>query len=240
MSPADPVAQHLLLVDDDPNLILFLGERLRRDGYRTSTARSGREALEHLRDDWPDAVILDLMLPGMDGEEVARRIKQQADIPVIVLSAVSASDSKIEMLTRYAEDYVTKPFEYPELAGAAPTRPQAGRPAAGAGARPRAGPDPRSCPAARPSWPGGRSAISPIETRFLSVLAGQPGRAVTSDELLGTVWSSSDGPDPTYVWVTVRRLRQKIEVDPDHPVYLTTVPGSGYRLVQHDLEPPAG
>ena len=239
MSPADPVAQHLLLVDDDPNLILFLGERLRRDGYRTSTARSGREALEHLRDDWPDAVILDLMLPGMDGEEVARRIKQQADIPVIVLSAVSASDSKIEMLTRYAEDYVTKPFEYPELQA------RLRRVLKRVGPRPAAelvlGPDLTLILPRRKAIVAGREvAISPIETRFLSVLAGQPGRAVTSDELLGTVWSSSDGPDPTYVWVTVRRLRQKIEVDPDHPVYLTTVPGSGYRLVQHDLEPPAG
>ena len=170
------------------------------------------------------------MLPGMDGEEVARRIKQHADIPVIVLSAVSASESKIDMLNRYAEDYVTKPFHYAELE--ARLRRILGR----VGPRPSPelvlGPDLTLILPRRKAIVAGREVgISPTESRLLDVLAARLGRTVSSDELLSTVWSTADAPDPTYVWVTIRRLRQKIEVDPDHPVYVVTAPGGGYRLI---------
>ena len=234
---SDDGQQHVLLVDDDPNLVMFLGDRLRRSGYTMTTAMDGRAALDRLAEGWPDVVILDLMLPGMDGEEVARRIKQHSDVPVIVLSAVSASESKIEMLTRYAEDYVTKPFQYAELEA------RLRRVLRRVGPRPASelvlGPDlTLILPRRRAIVAGNEVVISPTETRFLGVLAAQPSRAVTSDELLANVWSAADGPDPTYVWVTVRRLRQKIEVDPDHPVYLVTVPGNGYRLVRHEPNAP--
>jgi DNA-binding response OmpR family regulator len=230
MSPTKP---KILLIDDDMSLAVFLVERFKRDGFDITAARNGREGLERVRRDWPDVVLLDLMLPGMDGEEVARRIKQHADIPVIVLSAVAASESKIEMLTRYAEDYVTKPFHYDELEA------RIRRVLRRTGPRPspliRLGPDLTLDLARRKAVVGGEvRSISPTETRLLDVLAAQPGKAVTSEELLAAVWNAADSPDPTYVWVTIRRLRQKIELDPDHPTYLVTVPGSGYRLESVD------
>ncbi len=222
--------QTVMLVDDDPNLVLFLGDRLRRDGYEVASALTGRDALDQLDVGWPDVVILDLMLPGMDGEEVARNIKQRADIPVIILSAVSASESKIELISRYAEDYITKPFHYGELR--ARMQRILGRMAASVPPpEVRLGPDLTLVLQRRRAIVAGAPvATSPIETRFLATLAGRLGQTMTTEELLAHVWSDSDGADPAYVWVTVRRLRNKIEVDPDHPRYLVTDPAGGYRL----------
>jgi DNA-binding response OmpR family regulator len=225
-------------VDDDPNLVMFLGERLRRDGYECTTAMDARAALARLDERWPDVVILDLMLPGMDGEEVARRIKRRADIPVIVLSAVSAGEAKVEMISRYAEDYITKPFQYAELEARMRRILQrvGGRTP---GAELVLGPDLTLSLPRRRAIVGGRSvSISPIETRLLGLLASRLGSTFTTDDVLASVWSSSDGADPAYVWVTIRRLRQKIEIDPDQPVHLVTVPGEGYRLIASEAAGP--
>ena len=105
----------MLLVDDDPNLLVLLADQLRADGYEIQTARDGDEALRRLRTAWPDLLIIDMMMPRMDGLTLAREIKAQADLPIIVLSAIDAGDSKADLLEEVAEDYVTKPYHYPEL-----------------------------------------------------------------------------------------------------------------------------
>lgn len=217
---------------------MLLGDRLRQDGYECTTAMDGRAALATLDERWPDVVLLDLMLPGMDGEEVARRIKHRADIPVIVLSAVSTTETKVEMLSRYAEDYITKPFQYAELE--ARMRRVLQRIGSRAlGAELVLGPNLTLLLPRRRAIVGGRSvSISPIETRLLGLLAGRLGTTFTTDDVLASVWSSSDGADPAYVWVTIRRLRQKIEVDPDQPIHLVTVAGEGYRLIASEASGP--
>ena len=122
----------LLLVDDDPAHLHALADRLANDGFDVARAGSGAEALECLDQAWPDLVILDLMMPEMDGHTLARRIKSRADIPILVLSAVVAADSKADLITHFAEDYVTKPYDYAELA--ARSAPPAGPdPSGGAG-----------------------------------------------------------------------------------------------------------
>ncbi len=105
----------ILIVDDDPNLLILLADQLRADGYETSTARDGIEALRRLQASWPDLLIIDMMMPRMDGLSLAREIKSRADLPIIVLSAIDAGDSKADLLEEVAEDYVTKPYHYPEL-----------------------------------------------------------------------------------------------------------------------------
>lgn len=102
-------------MDDDPNLLVLLADQLRADGYEIATARDGDEALRRLRSSWPDLLIIDLMMPRMDGLTLAREIKARADLPIIVLSAIDAGDSKADLLEEFAEDYVTKPYHYPEL-----------------------------------------------------------------------------------------------------------------------------
>ena len=225
---SDPT--RLLVVDDDAPLLMLIADKLRRDGFDVTAASSGAEAMAAFDERWPQVVILDLMMPDMDGQEVAERIKARADIPIIILSAVTASESKIGAITRFAEDYITKPFNYQELLARVqrvlhrlneriPSHELV------------VGPDLTLMLSRRRARVGDRSVqLSPIETRLLVTLAAQKSEPVSTDQLLARVWSNSDGADPTYVWVTMRRLRQKLEVDPDRPRYLVSEPGGGYRL----------
>jgi DNA-binding response OmpR family regulator len=221
----------LLLVDDDVQLLAYLGDRLQRDGYDVTTARSGGEAIAALDAAWPDLVILDLMMPRMSGEELAAQIKRRADIPIIVLSAISAAESKVDLISRYAEDYLTKPFHHEELV--ARIRRVLGRLNERIPSQELVlGPDLTLVLRRREAIVDGSVVgLSPTETRFLATLAASGGDAVSTERLLARVWSDADGADPAYVWVTVRRLRRKIEQDPDRPRHLVTEKGGGYRLV---------
>jgi len=113
--PYGVTTPRILIVDDDPNLLVLLADQLRADGYEIATARDGDEALRRLRGGWPDLLIVDMMMPRMDGLSLAREIKTHADLPIIVLSAIDAGDSKADLLEEVAEDYITKPYHYPEL-----------------------------------------------------------------------------------------------------------------------------
>src|SRR5258707_2987938 len=108
-------APRILIVDDDPTVLVLLPDQLKADGFEIQTARDGQEALRRLQSGWPDLLILDMMMARMDGLSLAREIKARADLPIIVLSAIDTADSKAEILEEVAEDYVTKPYHYPEL-----------------------------------------------------------------------------------------------------------------------------
>jgi DNA-binding response OmpR family regulator len=219
----------ILLVDDDATLLSVLSRHLTREGFAVRTASSGQAALSALAQGWPALIVADLMMPGMDGFELAQRVKRTADLPIIVLSAVDADQTKVDALQHFAEDYVVKPFSPDELVArihrvlrrAAPGRTQvtigdgdleidlAGR---------------------RVSTPAGTHPLTPTEVRFVQVLLGSLDRTVPTEVLLDRVWSEADGADASYVWVTVRRLRRKLELDPDRPRFLLTERGIGYRL----------
>ena len=225
-----PAVVRILLVDDDPNLLVFLGEQLRDDGYSVTTARDGVEALRRLESGWPDLLIVDMMMPRMDGLTLARQVKARADLPIIVLSAIDAGDSKAAALEEVAEDYITKPFHYGEL------RARINRVLRRVGDRlPSAtvqlGPSLTLDLHRRRALVEGREVrLTPVESRLLYALAANVGRVVTTDTLLARGWSETEAADPSYVWVTMRRLRQKIERDPDAPEHLETIRGVGYRL----------
>jgi DNA-binding response OmpR family regulator len=229
---SDGAATSILLVDDDLGLVSVLSTRLRRHGFEVTVARTGHDALRRLDAAWPDLVLLDLMLPEIDGEELAGQIKRRADIPIIVLSAISTSESKVDLLQRFAEDYVTKPFEFDELVARIERvlRRMEDR-------IPRQalvlGPDLTVVLGRRLAIRGDQTiGLSPTETRLLATLAANLDRPVTTETILSRVWNDADGADPAYVWVTVRRLRRKIEQDPDTPRYLLTEKGGGYRLAR--------
>jgi len=221
----------LLLVDSDRQLVADLGDRLRRDGYEVATARSGAAALEEFEAAWPDLVILELDIRRGNGETVAEQVKKRADIPIIVLSSNGAAEAKVNAISRFAEDYVTKPFHYEELA--ARIRRVLGRLNERIPSRELVlGSDLTLVIRRREAIVRGRTvSLSPTETRFLAALAANVGESVSTERLLSRVWSGSDGADPAYVWVTVRRLRRKIETNPDEPRYLVSGKGGGYRLV---------
>ena len=223
--------RRILLVDDDASLLVVLSEQLRDDGYEVATARDGGEALRRLEAGWPDLILLDLMMPRVDGLALARRIKNEADLPIIVLSAIDTADSKARLLDEVAEDYVSKPYHYPEL------RARIQRVLRRLGDRiPRRslvlGPDLTLDLHRRAATVAGTEVpLTPTESRLLQALAANLGEIVPTETLLSRGWADTEEAEPSYVWVSMRRLRQKIEVDPDRPVHLVTVRGVGYRLV---------
>jgi DNA-binding response OmpR family regulator len=168
----------------------------------------------------------------MDGLTLAREVKARADLPIIVLSAIDAGDSKADLLEEFAEDYVTKPYHYPELrarihrvlrrlAERVPRQSLPLGPALSLELHQR-----------RAIVDGVPVQLTPTESRLLYALAANLGRTVTTESLLARGWADTDEADPSYVWVTMRRLRQKIEADPNRPVHLLTMRGIGYRLVR--------
>ncbi|HEY5628123.1 MAG TPA: response regulator transcription factor [Candidatus Limnocylindrales bacterium] len=222
---------HLLLVDDDVRLVALLEDRLRRDGFEATVATRGSQAISAIDRRWPDLVILDLMLPDMRGEQVAAQIKKRADLPIIVLSAVTEVASRTASIRDFAEDYLVKPFHYSEL-------------------RVRVERVLRRMPDRVPAEEltvatglvlalrrreavvhGKKIRLTPVECRLLGALVAAAGQPLTTEQLLGRVWAGADGADPVYVWVTIRRLRQKLEPDPSQPMFIHTVRGGGgYRL----------
>ncbi len=237
-------APRILIVDDDPDLRVILAEQLTADGYEVQTARDGEEALRRLGVAWPDLLIIDMLMPRLDGLALAREVKARADLPIIVLSAIDTADSKADLLDEVAEDYVTKPYHYPEL------RARITRVLRRVGDR-----VPRQRLSLGPSLAlelhrrtaivaGTPVALTPTESRLLYALAANLGQTVTTEMLLARGWADTDDADPSYVWVTMRRLRRKVEVDPNKPVHLLTVRGIGYRLVAagaaSGLDSPAG
>ena len=219
----------VLVVDDDRTLLSAVARRLTREGFHVKTAGSGVAALSGLEQSWPAIVIVDLMMPGMDGFELCRRIKRIADLPIIVLSAVDASEAKVSALELYAEDYVTKPFDPDELVARVQRvmrRVTVSTPTLRLGN----GQIEVDLASRKVTTASGTQQLTRTEARLLHVLAASVDRVVTTDHILDRVWSDADGADPSYVWVTVRRLRRKLETDPDQPRYLLTERGIGYRL----------
>lgn len=229
----------ILLVDDDPGLLDVLAELLRNDGFLVTTARNGDEALRRLDAGWPDLLIIDLLMPRIDGLALAREVKARADLPIIVLSAIDAGDNKADLLDEFAEDYITKPYHYAEV------RARIQRVLRRVGERVprqgiRVGPDLTLELHRRQAIVKGEPvALTPTESRLLFALAANLDRTVTTDTLLARGWAETDDAEASYVWVTMRRLRQKLEVDPNLPRHLLTVRGVGYRLASDDARRPS-
>src|SRR2546428_6113949 len=199
------LAPRIILVDDDPNQLALLADQLRADGFEIQTARDGDEALRRLRTAWPDLLIIDMMMPRMDGLTLAREIKGRADLPIIVLSAIDAGDSKADLLEEVAEDYVTKPYHYPEL------RARINRVLRRLGDRvPRKslllGPN-LTLALHRPEATAARKLVqlTPTESRLLYALAANLGRTITTDTLLARGWAGTGDPHPPDGWGSMRR-----------------------------------
>ncbi|MCD0447366.1 response regulator transcription factor [Glycomyces sp. A-F 0318] len=224
-SAADP---RVLVVDDDPALAEVVARYLRREGFEVDYAADGATGLQRALSTLPDLVVLDLMMPGMDGFEVCRRLRRATAVPVVMLTARGEENDRIAGLDLGADDYVTKPFSPRELA--ARVRAVLRRAAAEAAPAPllTGGGVEVDTVAHRVSRRGAPVTLTTKEYDLLVCFLTSPGRAFRREELLETVWGWSIG-DTSTVTVHVRRLREKIEDDASAPRHLTTVRGVGYR-----------
>ena len=220
----------VLIVDDDDGIRTTLRIALEDRGYRVSEAPDGETALTRLRESTPDLVVLDLMLPGMDGFECCRRDRRTSDLPVLIISARGDSHDVVAGLEAGADDYIRKPFDVPELAARLRALRRRGRPADDAPHELVAGDI-----VIRPERGEVRVAGRPVqltktEFRLLLELASAPGRVFSREQLLERVWDYDYFADGRIVDVHIRRLRAKIEDDTAHPHRLLTMRGFGYKI----------
>ena len=224
----------ILVVDDAADTRLLLNLRLQREGYEVSTASSGAEALEMIqKEGLPHLVLLDIMMPGMDGFAVASELRRMGDISIIFLSALSDTDTKVEGLNRFAEDYVTKPFDFTELA--ARIRRVLLRVATDQNADPEQVIDSQLSINFAQQYAildGRQITLTPTENRLLHILFNNRGRVLSPNFLLAKAWDPVRRGTVESLWVHMRRLRSKIEPDADNPRYVVTVRGQGYCLPQ--------
>jgi len=222
----------ILLVDDEHSVQTLLAYPLRKDGYEVVSARDGREALDRFAEHRFDLVVLDIMLPKLDGIEVCRRLRSRSQVPIIMLSAKDDEGDKVLGLEMGADDYITKPFsvrEFRSRVKAALRRSEMLR-----------SPDlqePIVIGAIEIDFDrravgahGAEAQLTYVEFELLASLAAAPGRAMTREELLEQVWGDSAYRDPRTIDVHIRHLREKIEREPREPEYLLTVRGVGYRF----------
>jgi len=222
----------ILLVDDEQSIQTLLSYPLRKDGYHVTSALDGSEALQRFEEGRFDLVILDLMLPRLDGVEVCRHLRSRSQVPIIMLTAKGSETDKVAGLEVGADDYITKPFSLREFRS-------------------------RVKAALRRSRMSGEQAeeesiecgeltidfdrrmvtlreeeirVTYVEFEILGALARSPGRVLTRETLLEHVWGDSEYRDPRTVDVHIRHLREKLEQDPKQPEFLFTVRGVGYRF----------
>ena len=222
----------VLVVDDEPAIVRLVRATLERDGLTVVTAGRGEDAVTLVSEERPDLVVLDVMMPGIDGFETLRRIRAQSQVPVILVTARVADADKLRGFQNGADDYLTKPFNPDELSArvAAVLR--------------RSGAVARLASSAVLTYPnveidlerrkvtvnGGEVRLSRTEWELLSLLAANPGRVMLHGELLGRIWGPEFRHEVHYLRTWVSRLRSKLEPTDDAPPLITTFPGIGYRM----------
>jgi len=223
----------ILLVDDEHSVQTLLSYPLRKEGYHVTPALDGREALDRFGEGRFDLVILDLMLPQLDGVEVCRQLRRRSQVPIIMLTARGSETDKVAGLEVGADDYITKPFSMREFRSRVK--------AALRRARMVSEPPPSEealevgdltiDPSRRMVTKRGKEiGVTYVEFEILAALASRSGRVLSREELLGQVWGDAEYRDPRTVDVHIRHLREKIERVPKQPKYLFTVRGVGYRF----------
>ncbi len=222
----------ILLVDDEQSIQTLLSYPLRKDGYHVTGAHDGSEALERFDEARFDLVILDLMLPKLDGVEVCRQLRSRSQVPILMLTAKGSETDKVAGLEGGADDYITKPFSMREFRSRVKAALRRSRMVGTA-------PEEESIERGDLKIDFGRRVVTLrgdevrltyVEFEILGALARSPGRVLSRETLLEHVWGDSEYRDPRTVDVHIRHLREKLEIEPKKPEFLFTVRGVGYRF----------
>jgi DNA-binding response OmpR family regulator len=226
----------ILVADDDPSMRLLLRRTLELANFHVSLAKDGQEALMLLQRSTPNLLILDIMMPGIDGLEVCRRVRAQSAVPIILLTALNSEEDIIEGLDAGADDYLTKPFAAGELLARARSAVRRARLNAEPPAPPvRTGDLSIDLSQRTVTLRGEYVDLTPTERRLMLALARHIGRVLTTEQLLNQVWGVGYSTDVRLVQVNISRLRLKVEPDRDRPTYIHTLPGVGYLLARHPI-----
>lgn len=233
--------EKLLLVEDDPEIAGMLKLFLQREGFQIVSARTGSEALTLAKQEEPQLIILDILLPELDGFEVCRILRQQSNCPILLLSCKSDEEDKVLGLRLGADDYLTKPFSPRELIARINAHLRRIRMLDNNGqvASPTVPPQAKSLvfegleinPASHEVLASGKLiALSAKEFHLLYLLAQRPNQVFSMEQLYNLAWGASDHGDSRTVMVHIRNLRKKIEPVPSHPRYILTIRGVGYKF----------
>jgi two-component system KDP operon response regulator KdpE len=228
--------KRILVVDDEERIVRFIRLNLEQDGFQVEEAFTGKGALEKLRQTLPDLILLDVMLPDIDGFQVLTMVRENHDVPIIMLTAKTEEDDRVRGLELGADDYVTKPFSPRELVSRvrAVLRRTAAQRTGNTNVievdeRLRLDFDRREV------WVDGELVkLRPTEYRLLYHLVQNAGWVVTHDQILAKVWGYEYRDEPHYVRLYINYLRQKLEEDPSNPRYILTERGVGYRFVDYE------
>jgi len=225
------IRQVILIVEDEEPMQKYLSRNLKARGYVVLTAGDGVEALKLIAEHPFDLLMLDIGLPGPDGLEILAAVRRDMDVPVIILSAFGQERKKVEALDLGADDYLTKPFGVEELMARVRAALRRARSAPRGPLAPyRCGDLELDFSARQVRVRGAEVALPPKEYEVLAYLARNAGKVLTHRQILQSVWGSEYGEEIEYVWTHVRRIRRRIEPDPEHPRYLLTETGAGYRM----------
>lgn len=226
-------APHILVIDDEPQILRAIRTILTEKGFRVSTANRGEEGLTLAATTAPDLIILDLGLPDMDGVEVCSRLREWTQTPIIILSVRDSERDKVAALDMGADDYLTKPFGIEELLA----RVRVALRHAGSHKKEeqskvvKAGPVTIDLVWHIVKRGEEEVKLTGIEYKLLAYLASNHHRVLTHQSILSNVWGPEDADHTEYLRVYMRQLRKKLEADPDHPQYILTEPGIGYRFI---------
>jgi DNA-binding response OmpR family regulator len=223
----------ILIVDDEPRYVKLVEINLQTEGYLVRTAENGQQAVEEVAVKQPDLILLDVMMPIMDGFTATTRIREFSNVPIILVTAKGEERDRVRGLDAGADDYIVKPFSAQELlARVRAVLRRAERQQVDAFHEPIFNHLGLTIDLARAQVfsEGSEVSLTATEYRLLQTLAASMGRVMTADELLSTVWGPEYHDDKEILWVCLSRLRQKIEPDPKNPVHIVTRQGIGYMM----------
>jgi two-component system KDP operon response regulator KdpE len=227
-------AGRILIVDDEPKIRRALRSSLVLQGFEVGDARSGDEALEELREEKYDLVLLDIKMPGESGFETCRIIRSSSEIPIVMLTVINTERDKVQALEAGADDYVTKPFGMEELVARIRAHLRRSPAASSMPKRLQLGQVEVDFEARQVNAPGRRMRLTPREFDLMQYMVCHSNQVVRHREILRAVWGPDHGDEVEYVRAFIKQLRKKIELDPANPKYLLTEPWVGYRLVCND------